>query len=336
MADAYPIMIHWNSEFVSSYFDHLAWVRSGRRSPWTGPLTSPVFLFTDAGKAVARSPVVLGRQAGNLPQWLFFKSHHPPASWQEQASISDYCSHPFWTQTMGWVCRLTVGMFRLVTSVLMDVAGTAAYEMMERRIQMLFANDSDFGCAVARSPSGALTVLLDAIRKAGNKPVSLFGHSMGTIVINELLRRNPDLKADRIVFLAAACSIKDFIDTIPPYLRKERGCKFYSVSLHPKADNRERNFYYLVPEGSLLEWLDYFVQNPKTPLYRTLGKWNNIVPMLELLEPELGPVRPQVHLKAFPVDRELFPRLHGEMDDFKFWKPEYPDPKSTAVPERIP
>ena len=48
------------------------------------------------------------------------------------------------------------------------------------------------------------------------------GHSMGTMVLNELFRVAPDIRAERITYMAAACSIRDFQESLVPYLRRSR------------------------------------------------------------------------------------------------------------------
>jgi hypothetical protein len=49
------------------------------------------------------------------------------------------------------------------------------------------------------------------------------GHSMGAIVLNEIIRRyGEDLPISNIVYLAAACSIRDYQDTVWPYLKSRQ------------------------------------------------------------------------------------------------------------------
>src|SRR6185436_1220364 len=45
----YPIFIHWRSSLTSSYFEHLFFLRQGRRSSVIGPATSPFMLCYDLG-----------------------------------------------------------------------------------------------------------------------------------------------------------------------------------------------------------------------------------------------------------------------------------------------
>lgn len=208
--------------------------------------------------------------------------------------------------------------------------------MMLRRIEMLFRTENDFECAKkgysvdnngnkkACRSSGALSLLMKKL-EADEKNITLIGHSMGAIVVNEIIRRHPDNEITKIVYMAAACTSKDFIDTIPPYLdRKNKGdfdnsVEFYSLSLHPYADKDEVSFYYTLPSGSLLEWLDTYVHRVKTPLDLTFGKWNNAMKVLPFLNDYEDYVKNNIYIKGFPVKNNKFPTKHGDFGDFGFW-----------------
>ena len=93
--------------------------------------------------------------------------------------------------------------------------------------------------------------------------ITLIGHSMGTIVLNELLRVYPRLPYENIVYMAAASSMSDFYRSVIPLLEKDkegdgkkRGLRFYSLLLHPYAEATERFAGGMAPDGSLLEWVD--------------------------------------------------------------------------------
>ncbi|HEY8750877.1 MAG TPA: hypothetical protein VIM11_23030 [Tepidisphaeraceae bacterium] len=191
---------------------------------------------------------------------------------------------------------------------------------------------------------------------SGDYQVTLIGHSMGTIVLNEWLRR--DLLEQRkqfyanIVYMAAACSIRDFSRSVIPYLVQHRadsaspdparaaGTQFYNLMLHPLADLRERDrLFDLPPRGSLLVWLDNFLTDPQTPLDRTLGRWDNIVQATDLI-PQA--VRGQVTLKAFalaPYDEavppqgqpDYGPQAHGQFRGKPYWRPDFWKSESAVV-----
>jgi len=168
--------------------------------------------------------------------------------------------------------------------------------------------------------------------------VTVIGHSMGTIVLNEFIRNYetyPNLKIKNIVYMAPACSIRDFERSIIPYLSSERGkdAHFYLLTLHPWNDAQESNVAGLIPRGSLLEWIDNFMTTPSTPMDRTLGKWENIIQATHIIPDN---VRSRVYIKGFPVgdNWEDGPQTHGEFDDFRagdlkrrFWDKSFWDVK---------
>jgi hypothetical protein len=275
-------------------------------------------------------------------------------------------------------------------SWLIDGLGTPAWQNMSRRTLMAF--DGQLGAnpdsesvqsekgrsregranrAQDFSTTGAIEVFREELlrvvadrgpdtrtttRPSGDYQLTLIGHSMGTIVLNEWLRR--DLLEQRrqayanIVYMAAACSVRDFSRAVVPYLVQHRpesgssdpsraaGTQFYNLMLHPLADLRERDrLFDLPPRGSLLVWLDNFLTDPQTPLDRTLGRWDNIVQATDLI-PQA--VRGQVTLKAFalaPYDEatppegqlDYGPQAHGQFRGKPYWCPEFWKSESPVV-----
>lgn len=106
--------------------------------------------------------------------------------------------------------------------------------------------------------------------------LTVIGHSMGTIVLNELIPIARRLDYRKIVYMAAAASIRDFNKSVVPVIAANSKIRFFNLSLHPIADAREIGFFGAVPSGSLLEWIDEMFESPKTVLDRTLGKWRNV------------------------------------------------------------
>jgi len=122
--------------------------------------------------------------------------------------------------------------------------------------------------------------------------------------------------------------VRDFGRAVVPYLLQHRQTQFYNLMLHPLADLRERRRGYdLPPRGSLLVWLDSFLTDPQTPLDRTLGRWDNIIPATEMIPPN---VRGQVTLKAFALapyndpippkgESDYGPQEHGQFRGRPYW-----------------
>ena len=118
--------------------------------------------------------------------------------------------------------------------------------------------------------------------------VTAIGHSMGTIVLNELVPKFPGLPYKNIIYMGAATSIRDFDRSMNSIIRlvharNHRGQEtddddihFYNLMLHPLVEARELSGYGTLPAGSLLEWIDTMYEGPETIADRTLGKWRNV------------------------------------------------------------
>jgi hypothetical protein len=157
---------------------------------------------------------------------------------------------------------------------------------------------------------------------------------MGTIVLNELFNRNPDIEASRIAYFGAACSIEDFEKSVCPYLRQHTNTQFYSLSLHRICERDENALSSMLPvpvfrdlivRGSLLNWIDDIFAKPNTITDRTLGAWENATRAL----PDIpGDLRGQVHLRGCDIEkRPAFyrteglkdPQIHGAFTQANFW-----------------
>jgi len=158
-------------------------------------------------------------------------------------------------------------------------------------------------------------------------PFEFYGHSMGAIVLNELFRVNPRINTTNIVYLGAACSIREFEQSLFPYLRRRTNTHFYSLSLHRIRERNEVNLWDLPPRGSLLNWIDDIFAKPKTITDRTLGSWDNILRALPDIPDEL---QTRIHLRAISIEPGFLsttharrPQVHGDFDNFPFWRPAY-------------
>ncbi|MDH3912919.1 MAG: hypothetical protein OEU09_16655, partial [Rhodospirillales bacterium] len=128
-----------------------------------------------------------------------------------------------------------------------------------------------------------------------NVELTIIGHSMGSIVMNELIPEHPDLPYRNLVFMAAAASVRDTARAISPIIERAnapcpRGncndkapnrparapLRFYNLMLHPRNDALELESFGALPSGSLLEWVDEMFEGPKTVIDRTMGKWRNL------------------------------------------------------------
>ncbi len=163
---------------------------------------------------------------------------------------------------------------------------------------------------------------------------------MGTIVANDLIHRNPDMLFSDIVYMGAACTIKEFASTALPYLKESAIARFYNLSLHPFEEIDDRYGAEVLPHGSLLEWIDSYITEHESPLDRTLGKWDNIASSASVMSYLPAPTRMRLLFRGFPRSPDqgspAFPQDHGDFNDlrFEYWKPSFwdfrCDPKTAA------
>ncbi|HEX4932951.1 MAG TPA: hypothetical protein VFV33_07225 [Gemmatimonadaceae bacterium] len=237
------------------------------------------------------------------------------------------------------------------TTLLLSGLGKPAWEMMHRRTNLAFQRDerrlrrSDV-VAAPHPNDGAVGVLLARLGEQVQRDtlayeLTVIGHSMGTIMANEMVRRRPDLPWRHIVFLAGAASMREFSVGVLPYLQRAvdagRPADFYNLTLHPYADLRGwvgpqalKPASALLPYGSLLEYVDRYFVNDETRLEYTTGKYRNFAESAYIIE--AGPVRGRVHLKAFgyrsgtgcDAARDL-PYEHAHFQDPRvpFWRPAF-------------
>ena len=184
--------------------------------------------------------------------------------------------------------------------------------------------------------------------------IDLVAHSAGTIVASEMLFRNPRLKYDHIVFMAAACSLNDLEKSVLPYLRRHQcdpvPTPFYDLCLHPQHEVDEWRLQkvllsndieeFVAERGSLLEWIDNFYSTPESFMDRVAGKWENIIQAAHIIP---GRLRPLITIKGFGADADSItippstahgideaffeahastgPQAHGDFSWWPYWEP---------------
>lgn len=239
----------------------------------------------------------------------------------------------------------------VISGFVIDIAGTGSWSSMHRRTTMMFYRDSDlFSREPYRSPTGGVAEFMKNLRQFlelhGGKDeweVTLVGHSMGTIVAIEMVRQfgNPLEKSpgkpffDNIVFMAAACSLRDYMDTIPRYLEEYNTTRMYHLLLHDQAEVTEQAVWGTALPGSLLVWLDGFFTQPNSPLDLVAGRYENLLRVLHFHKPNL---RRRISVKVFNFGaetRRTNPQTHGDFGNFPFWKEEFWN-ASGADPFQLP
>ena len=383
-AGYFPIFVNWQSSLVSSYRDHLLYIRQGQdRGTW-GMLLAPFYLLTDVTRSVARAPVVLWSLFRNndIQTWPLVKR---PSETDETRIADDVKKEVVidlargddtrdktekTLSTLSWIFTAPT---KLLIAPFLDAFGKSAWDIMLRRTDLLYHTDGEFttesdvamdahknkGGYQYVQADGGLSVFMrglqDQIAQNGGPDkwdITLVGHSMGTIVLNRLIRDFgtfppgtmpfKTMPFNRIVYMAAAATVKDYEDSIFPYLAKNEHAEFYHLTLHALAEARDRldkpiRYVDFPPRGSLLVWVDEFLANPGTLHDRTVGRFTNLTVALHDTPEEL---RGRIHIKEFNVGasfRDTDPQKHGDFTDpFTFWKQECWQPKSPSSPACFP
>ena len=240
---------------------------------------------------------------------------------------------------------------KFVISPFLDAFGKSAWDNMLRSIQLLYQLDEEFHVdaspathaanVVGRPPAGGLSVffneLVNQIHNDENNPgkkhweITWVGHSAGTIIINEAIRRfglpetqDRVLPFNTIVYMAAASTLHDVQTSVYPYLQNHPSAHFYHLMLHEKAEEGETVWqpFDLAPRGSLLVWIDDFLSNPLTHKERTAGNYGNFFRDYHSIPRN---IRDQIYLRVFSQGNAVRPgnpQKHGEFTDrFRFWDP---------------
>ena len=404
----YPVLIVWNSGFISSYWEHLTSIRQGEVRPLLGPLTAPLIFPTDLAKGAVRLPLdLLGRWFNDLQTidtpgfWdsrtLAWESLESQLQlWQHNQPRMD-SNRPFLripkpeeaTRTAGE--RFLRGTTYLITQPtkiaslpFADGLATEAWNNMIRRTKTLFqppetydfprryrrdlfknGNKVNQQAAVdtwmaRRPPTNNTTVRTISERKTQltqpdgtmfqfakelenwttNRTFGpslqwhFFGHSMGTMVLNELFRVAPDIRAHDVTYMAAACSIRSFQESMVPYLRRQHilhtnDVQFHNLCLHRiRERDNSMDQVDLIPRGTLLNYIDDLFVQPATVTDRTLGAWENLVRALPDLPVDL---LPQIHHVCFDLEPHLWPFSHSQQPQdhsaftasYPFWEDDF-------------
>lgn len=111
--------------------------------------------------------------------------------------------------------------------------------------------------AIAGLPTPVISVFLKRLtaykKEYPNTQITLVGHSIGTFIINELIRNDPDIDYQNIIYMAGADSIRNTFKSVFPYMEipEHKNTKFYNLTFHPQNEIEESNCF-LLPRGSLL------------------------------------------------------------------------------------
>jgi pimeloyl-ACP methyl ester carboxylesterase len=387
----YPFFICWNSDGLSTYGEHLFEVSQGEYHPVLNTAISPISAAVDIASGIVSSPITWWRQTFSidLPAGLgmdYLDKHDVAA--KNPRILRDYgldigmgrtdrdFSDLSWSFAKYWVTF----PFKLVSNPLACGMGKSAWDMMLRRTDNIFhvpgelqlddeglrSIDAKGSHMVAQGTAAVFIEHLENhLRAAGaadpgiRYEITVVGHSMGAIVLNQVLTVYPDLPIRRIIYMAPACSISDAAASVVPFVKRRNATarppidaraaqvpdggsratlrdragytQFYLLTLAPQAEKSEASGYELLPRGSLLEWIDNFYSTPPSAVDRTLGTWENIV---SAVNPFL-PIGGDIHIKSFGWRSGSEPSTHGSFNRCPFWKESFrsipPTPEAVDV-----
>jgi pimeloyl-ACP methyl ester carboxylesterase len=344
----YPLMINWDSGLWHSYFEHLLWIRGGEKwegRKWgtVGVLSAPLYFLGDLGRTVAHAPK-------DMLYTLWYNLEAIPGihkMWSRSGTNSQAMYHEILRRKWDGVSlgaarradyktpfitawNLITLPFQVLLSPIVDGFGTPAWENMQRRTRNLDNRPKEFDVSgdesrasklLDRPPPAVMTVFARQLklfaRSHPHVKITLVAHSMGTFIVNDLVRRTPNVCYANIIYMAGADSMRDTHDSLVPYLKRHKKTQFYLLTLHPQAEIEESHGAGFVPRGSLLVWIDDFFSSPLTYYDRAVGEWENVLQAY----PEFTDVREQLHIKAF--DQTSCIQQHGDFGSAYFWQSDF-------------
>lgn len=358
----FPIFVNWQSSLFSSYTNHLFNIRQGRDLGWKTSWLAPLYLGADLVRGAVRFPVVALTQIQNDIRTIpFFKPYQSEMCVAKQLALA-YRNDPEVTQKtiavsvgenkVEWGDKVISGLTYtaslpvkwVLAPLLLDSFGTSSWDIMRRNTHLLFEREQDyFTGSPATEKSGGLYRFMKRLwetLRADTRDweITLVGHSMGAIVMNELIRNFNDIHFENIVYMAGADTLRAYEETIFPYLSRHKNTTVYHLTLHPISEIRDRwgntgwwsLFIDWPMRGSLLVWIDNFLAKPETPLDRTMGRFTNFMAAIHNTPDNL---KNRLQVKAFGTgqDSEQVPQKHGDFGNHPFWDPKFWE---TSSPER--
>ncbi|WP_404394004.1 hypothetical protein [Pseudoalteromonas phenolica] len=223
--------------------------------------------------------------------------------------------------------------FRYVVGSLWNGAIAAnSWDMMKRRARSMFYPHGDFDKRMKAQSGEHLGTFFEFIlNKEKSYPaldieLTLIGHSMGTIAINNLLSKykqdweETSILKD-IVYMAAAANINDTLSIVPTILRNNiNDIGFHNLTLNRVAESAEVYGYGLLPSGSLLVSIDKYHDSPEHHLLRTMGTELNVHSSLDVITEAFSGMTDPVSFKSFNSINHSLPKKHGDFGCILYWK----------------
>ena len=344
--DLYPIFVNWQTSLPGSYKDHLLWIRKGQDTYTTGLLFAPAVLVGDVVHSITEIPIA---------DYMAAKEWHRYADYdrtERRAFVAAECRTDdldFREGRMAPQSKSAVTVEAVEMAVmgvltkwwsagLLAAAGSSAWSSMLYTSDRLFYSDRElhhYGHGYDYQPtvtgSGWLSEFLRLLSNSldKNDDIVLVGHSAGTVAINRLIENFGDkLPISTLVYMAPACTIDELMEggRVTRFLRQDpaRQRHLYILALHELAEINEKWYLDATPRGSLLVWLDEFIQ-PKHSEFAgmMMGRARNLRLHGHLIPCDL---HPQITITAFNqdpnADPSVEPQRHSDFGELPYWKKE--------------
>jgi hypothetical protein len=342
--DLYPVFVNWETSLPASYKDHLLWIRNGQDTYSAGLVLTPFVLASDVGRTVLDIPVA------SFMQWKEQRRHWRKDPEAAFVRVGTDCENPDLDFRAGpphpptTFQRVRGNALSTVTTILtkwwvaglLSATGTKAWASMLYTSDRLFYSDHElhhpYKYTGTVTGSGGLSQFLRSLSKVltDEDDITLVGHSAGTIPANKIIAMFGDsLPIRTLVYMAPAATVDELKDGgrvaeflhNSPLIDGKPTRKLYILTLHERAEVSERFFLDLTPRGTLLAWLDEFIQ-PKHSEFpgMMLGRARNLRLHAHHIPCK---IRPQISITAFGEDlskKPAEPQRHGAFGDLPYWK----------------
>ena len=277
--DIYPVFVNWETSLPASYKDHLLWIRNGQDTYSAGALLTPFVFASDVGQSLLDIPVA------NYMQYKEQRRHWRKDEHADFVRVGTDCSAEDKLDFRAGPPHDPTAMQRLrsnaastITTILtkwwvagiLSATGAKAWGSMLYTSDRLFYSDHElhhpYNYVGTVTGSGGLSQFLRRLSKelTPKDNVILVAHSAGAVVTGKIVGLfGESLPIRTLVYMAPAATIDD-IKTggrVAEFLKrnpKER--RLYILTLHERAEVSERFILDLAPRGTLLAWLDEFIQ----------------------------------------------------------------------------
>jgi hypothetical protein len=344
--DLYPIFVNWQTSLYASYKDHLLFVTKGQDTYSDGRLLFPFKLAGDLSRAVFEIVPDNHLAIRDLARhWTYVRDGAVQASGCPMNQL-DFREGTTRERSFSNRAADKLGAFASyvltkwwMTGVI-DGAGSPAWSSMIYTSDRLFYSDQEMHHPYRyehREPSGAgdFSYFLRELAtrgglQRGRDEVILAAHSAGAVVANAIVQHfGETLPITTLVYMAPACTIDELMTggRVANFLAGGKTRQLYILTLHEVSELSERHFIDLTPRGSLLVWLDQFIQ-PKSSEFRghMMGRARNLRLHAHLIPCD---IQPQIHITAFSEQPRFAaggeppypePQIHGSFGDVPYWR----------------